>query len=160
MWRNSIIHPLPQGITGKGAKIKKVVVMMGGCVIVSVIGSQIPFIGGNLPIKKSDLLLKKNQSQSFTWLWFDWKKCDWLTSLRQTTIILPSLSPKKKDAHPFRHKQRISWFPLSLPTNIYYIFMLALLSLHHHGWRERRWCLWHEYLFGQRKELNSIHNVR
>ena len=33
--------------------------MMGGCVIVSVIGSQIPFIGDNLPIKKSDLLLKK-----------------------------------------------------------------------------------------------------
>ena len=32
---------------------------MGGCVIVSVIGSQIPFIGHNLPIKKSDLLLKK-----------------------------------------------------------------------------------------------------
>ena len=57
--KNSIIHHLPQGITGKGAKIKKVVVMMGGCVIVSVIGSQIPFIGHNLPIKKSDLLLKK-----------------------------------------------------------------------------------------------------
>ena len=32
---------------------------MGGCVIASVIGSQIPFIGHNLPIKKSDLLLKK-----------------------------------------------------------------------------------------------------
>ena len=50
---------MPQGITGKGAKIKKVVVMMGACVIVSVIGSQIPFIEDNLPIKKSDLLLKK-----------------------------------------------------------------------------------------------------
>ena len=24
------------------------------------------------------------------------------------------------------HKQRISWFPLSLPTNIYYIFILAI----------------------------------
>ena len=32
---------------------------MGGCVIVSEIGSQITFIGDNLPIKKSDLLLKK-----------------------------------------------------------------------------------------------------
>ena len=55
---------------------------------------------------------------------------------RQTTIILPSLSPKKKDAHPFRHKQRISWFPLSLPTNIYYIFILALLSISMDGERE------------------------
>ena len=32
---------------------------MGGYVIVSEIGSQITFIGDNLPIKKSDLLLKK-----------------------------------------------------------------------------------------------------
>ena len=32
---------------------------MGGCVIVSEIGSQITFIEDNLPIKKSDLLLKK-----------------------------------------------------------------------------------------------------
>ena len=32
---------------------------MGGCVIVSEIGSQITFIGDNLPIKESDLLLKK-----------------------------------------------------------------------------------------------------
>ena len=37
----------------------KMVVIMGGCVIVSEIGSQITFIGDNLPIKKSDLLLKK-----------------------------------------------------------------------------------------------------
>ena len=32
---------------------------MGGYVIVSEIGSQITFIRDNLPIKKSDLLLKK-----------------------------------------------------------------------------------------------------
>ena len=35
------------------------VVTMGGYVIVSEIGSQITIIGDKLPIKKSDLLLKK-----------------------------------------------------------------------------------------------------
>ena len=80
---------------------------------------------------------------------------------RQTTIILPSLSPKKKDAHPFRHKQRISWFPLSLPTNIYYIFILALLSISMDGEREKKMMpLARIVIFGQGKELNSIHNVR
>ena len=36
---------------------------------------------------KKVIYCSKNQSQSFTWLWFDWKNRDWLTSLR-----LPSMS--------------------------------------------------------------------
>ena len=49
---------------------------MGGCVIVSEIGSQITFIEDNLPIKKSDLLLKK--PISIFYMMMIWLEKAWL----------------------------------------------------------------------------------
>ena len=62
---------------------------MGGFVIVSEIGSQITFIGDNLPIIKIDLLLKKPIPIFYViviWL----EKRDWFTSLCLATLVLIS----------------------------------------------------------------------
>ena len=67
---------------------------MGGYVIVSEIGSQITFIRDNLPIKKSDLLLKKPIPIFYMiviWLEKAWlvDKFDFLQMLLQDAVTKP-----------------------------------------------------------------------
>ena len=84
---------------------------MGGCVIVSEIGSQITFIEDNLPIKKSDLLLKKPIPIFYMiviWLekaWLVDKSAD-LEDLNHTTIyslLLHNLSVRIHDSWLLTH---------------------------------------------------------
>ena len=60
---------------------------MGGYVIVSEIGSQITFIGDNLPIKKSDLLLKK--PIPIIYMIVIWLEKPWLVDKSGEIIVAP-----------------------------------------------------------------------
>ena len=63
---------------------------MGGFVIVSEIGSQITFIGDNLPIKKSDLLLKNPISIFYKiviWLERAWLVNKYAYNVVEATVI-------------------------------------------------------------------------
>ena len=64
---------------------------MGGYVIVSEIGSQITFIRDNLPIKKSDLLLKK--PIPIFYMIVIWLEKAWLVDKSARFLELRHISP-------------------------------------------------------------------